>query len=84
MIHKLLFTHLCIFFALLYQILKNVSIELQKTLPGLAVIGLACIVGGVVSAHGQKIVTSGIVIFTAVFLHNTLGYTLGYLTGLLF
>jgi BASS family bile acid:Na+ symporter len=57
--------------------------EIKKTLPGVAVIGLACIVGGVVSAHGQKIVTSAFIIFAAVFLHNTLGYILGYTTGLL-
>ena len=57
--------------------------EIKKTLPGVAVIGLACIVGGVVSAHGQKIVTSAVIIFAAVFLHNTLGYILGYITGLL-
>ena len=57
--------------------------EIKKTLPGVAVIGLACIVGGVVSAHGQKIVTSSFIIFAAVFLHNTLGYILGYITGLL-
>lgn len=57
--------------------------EIKKTLPGIAVIGLACIVGGVVSAHGQKIVTSAVIIFAAVFLHNTLGYILGYITGLL-
>lgn len=56
--------------------------EVKKTLPGVAVIGLACIVGGVVSAHGQKIVTSGITIFAAVFLHNGVGYILGYTTGL--
>lgn len=57
--------------------------EIKKTLPGVAVIGLACIVGGVVSAHGQKIVTSGVIIFAAVLLHNILGYILGYITGLL-
>ena len=57
--------------------------EIKKTLPGVAVIGLACIVGGVVSAHGQKIVTSAFIIFAAVFLHNTLCYILGYITGLL-
>jgi BASS family bile acid:Na+ symporter len=57
--------------------------EIKKTLPGVAVIGLACIVGGVVSAHGQKIVTSAVIIFAAVFLHNTLGYILGYITGLI-
>ena len=57
--------------------------EVKKILPGGAVIALACIVGGVVSAHGQKIVASGTVIFAAVLLHNTIGYILGYLTGLL-
>jgi BASS family bile acid:Na+ symporter len=57
--------------------------EVKKTLPGVAVIGLACIVGGVVSAHGQKIVTSGITIFAAVLLHNGIGYILGYTTGLI-
>lgn len=56
--------------------------EVKKTLPGVAVIGLACIVGGVVSAHGQKIVQSGIIIFAAVLLHNILGYISGYTTGL--
>lgn len=62
---------------------KNHFAEVKKTLPGIAVIGLACIVGGVVSTHGQKIITSGIVIFAAVLLHNTLGYISGYATGLL-
>jgi BASS family bile acid:Na+ symporter len=55
--------------------------EFKKTLPGVAVLGLACIVGGVVAAHGQKIVTSGAVIFAAVFLHNATGYALGFLCG---
>ena len=57
--------------------------EVKKTMPGLAVVGLACIVGGVVSMHGKKIVTSGIVIFAAVFLHNAIGYISGYMIGLL-
>ena len=62
---------------------SNQFLELKKILPGLAVIGLACIVGGVVAAHGRKIVSSGVIIFAAVLLHNTLGYILGYITGLL-
>jgi BASS family bile acid:Na+ symporter len=61
---------------------SNLFTEVKKTLPGVAVLGLACIVGGVVSAHGQKIVTSGIVIFAAVLLHNTFGYISGYIMGL--
>ena len=55
--------------------------EAKKILPGVAVLGLCCIVGGVVSAHGRQVVQSGILIFVAVFCHNTLGYILGYVSG---
>ena len=48
--------------------------ETMKVMPGVAVLGLACIVGGVVSAQGQAIVSSGVLIFVGVFLHNTLGF----------
>ena len=58
-------------------------LEAKKLLPGVAVLGLACIVGGVVSAHGQKFAQSGIMTFVAVFCHNTLGYILGYASGVL-
>ena len=57
--------------------------EAMKVMPGVAVLGLACIVGGVVSAHGGKIVQSGALVFVGVFLHNTLGYVFGYITGVL-
>ncbi len=56
--------------------------EFKKLLPGIAVIALACIVGGVVSAQGSRIAQTGILIFLAVFLHNSLGYILGYAIGL--
>ena len=55
--------------------------ELQKIMPGIAVLGLACVVGGVVSSQGAKFFESGVVIFVAVFLHNGLGYLLGYGAG---
>lgn len=51
-------------------------------MPGLAVLGLACIVGGVTSAHGTKFFESGLLIFLCIFLHNGLGYVLGYVTGI--
>ena len=57
--------------------------EVKKILPGVAVLGLACIVGGVVSAHGGNIVKSGLPIFAAVLAHNMLGYISGYATGVL-
>ena len=58
--------------------------EALKVMPGIAVLGLACIVGGVVSAHGASIVKSGVLIFVGVFLHNSLGYVLGYSVGKIF
>ena len=55
--------------------------DVLKIMPGIAVVGLACIVGGVVSAHGAAMVRSGALIFAGVFLHNSAGYVLGYLAG---
>lgn len=55
--------------------------ELQKIMPGIAVIGLSCVVGGVISSQGANFFRSGVVIFAAVLLHNGLGYFLGYLAG---
>ncbi len=52
-----------------------------QLMPGLSVLGLACIVGGVTSVHGAKFFESGALIFLCIFLHNGLGYVLGYLTG---
>lgn len=53
-----------------------------SVLPGGAVLALACIVGGVVSAQGSQFFTQGLLIFVGVFLHNGLGYILGYLVGM--
>lgn len=55
--------------------------DIQQVMPGISVIGLACIVGGVISSNGSAFFTSGITIFVAIFLHNTLGYLLGYGVG---
>ena len=52
--------------------------ELQQIMPGIAVLGLACVVGGVIASQGSKFFTSGVLIFVAVLLHNGLGYALGY------
>lgn len=55
--------------------------EALAVMPGVAVVGLACIVGGVVSAHGARFMESGLVIFACVALHNGLGYVLGFAVG---
>ncbi len=56
--------------------------EFQKLMPAVAVLGLAFVVGGVVNSQGSSFFTSGLVIFAAVFLHNGLGYLLGYVVGI--
>ena len=60
---------------------KRMFHEIQQMMPGVAVLGLACVVGGVVSSQGDKFFQSGAVIFIAVLLHNGLGYLLGYGAG---
>lgn len=69
-------------FLLNYLFGKNKAFQqVQKVMPGLAVLGLACVVGGVISSQGANFFTSGVVVFVAVLLHNGLGYLLGYAAG---
>ena len=60
---------------------RSVYRQACSVLPGVAVVALACIVGGVVSAQGNQFFTQGVLIFVGVFLHNGLGYALGYVAG---
>ena len=55
--------------------------DVQQVMPAIAVIGLALIVGGVISLQGANFFTAGVVIFLAVLAHNSLGYLLGYTVG---
>lgn len=55
--------------------------SVMGVLPGVAVLALGCIVGAVSGKYGHDFVKSGLVILLAVFLHNGLGYVVGYLVG---
>ena len=55
--------------------------EICKVMPALSVIGLACIVGGVVSHFGSMFIKSGVIIFIAAFCHNFIGYIAGWTIG---
>ncbi len=57
--------------------------EICKIMPGISVIGLACIVGGVVSHFGNTFIKSSVIIFIAAFCHNLLGYIAGRLMGVI-
>lgn len=58
---------------------------LQGLMPGVSVISLACIVGGVISTVHDDLVARGLTLFlwtfAVVFCHNTLGYVLGFIAG---
>lgn len=64
---------------------KNYFPTLQGLMPGLSVICLAGIVGGVISAVHDPLVERGVrlffMTFAVVLCHNTTGYVLGYLAG---
>ena len=67
-----------------YAFRKNDTFpEICKVLPGLSVLGLACIVGGVVSHFGNAFIKSSVVIFIAAFCHNFLGYIAGWTMGVI-
>lgn len=60
----------------------------QSVMPAFSVLGLACIVGGVISAVHDKLLMEGFMFFLSVFVvvlcHNSLGYLTGYTVGRLF
>lgn len=59
--------------------------QTQSVMPGFSVLGLACIVGGVVAAVQDKLMMEGVLFFAMVFIivlcHNGCGYLLGYTVG---
>ena len=67
---------------------KAVFKQIQGCMPGLSVLCLACIVGGVVTTVHDPLVKNGLTLFlltfAMVFCHNTIGYILGYSVGTLF
>lgn len=57
----------------------------KATMPALAVLALACIVGGVMANNRARLGEAGpvfaLAVFAGVFAHNAFGYALGYLVG---
>ncbi len=52
-----------------------------SVVPLISVAAIILIVGAVVAGNQEKIATAGLIIFLAVFLHNTAGLVLGYYAG---
>ena len=58
--------------------------KIRDALPVVSVTAICLIVASVVSHNSGKILSTGLIIFAVVILHNLLGYLLGYLIGVLF
>lgn len=75
----------CLFNWLLSE--KSYFEDVQKLMPGISVICLALIVGGVIYQVHPQLMENGIglllLTLAVVFCHNTLGYLLGYMVGVL-
>jgi len=60
----------------------------QAVMPAFSVLGLACIVGGVIAAVRDKLMVEGLtfflIVFAVVLCHNSLGYLTGYSVGKIF
>ncbi len=58
--------------------------KISDFLPVVSVLAICFIVAAVVSHNSEKILSTGLIIFAVVILHNLLGYLCGYLIGVLF
>ncbi len=60
---------------------ENFTQKVIKILPMISVIGICMIVASVVSHNASKILSTGLIVFTVVILHNVLGYICGFGLG---
>ena len=69
---------------LINKLFGNYTRRISDALPLVSVTAICLIVAAVVSHNSEKILSTGLVIFAVVILHNLLGYLCGYLVGILF
>ena len=58
-----------------------VQVKAVKILPLVSVTAIVMIVAAVVAANSERIMSTGLIVFVVVILHNLLGYALGYCVG---
>ena len=69
---------------LINKLFGNITRRVSDALPAVSVTAICLIVASVVSHNSEKILSTGLIIFAVVVLHNLLGYLFGYLIGVLF
>jgi BASS family bile acid:Na+ symporter len=60
---------------------SNFTQKIIQILPLVSVTGICMIVASVVSHNAAKILSTGLIVFTVVILHNVLGYAFGFTLG---
>ena len=68
---------------LLHKLFEKATERLVKVLPMVSTIAICMIVGAVVSHNAEKILSTGVMVFAVVILHNLLGYACGFVLGAL-
>lgn len=63
------------------KVLGEKSEKLTSILPLISVTSIVLIVGGVVGVNSEKILSTGLILFAVVMLHNCLGLLIGYTIG---
>ena len=69
---------------LINKLFGNITQRVSDALPAVSLTAICLIVASVVSHNSEKILSTGLIIFAVVVLHNLLGYLFGYLIGVLF
>ncbi|WP_242689008.1 bile acid:sodium symporter family protein [Staphylococcus simiae] len=66
------------------NVAKKVARKVSTALPIVSVIAISLILAAVVGGSKSQILTTGLLIFAVVILHNVLGYSIGYLLARVF
>ncbi|WKY46594.1 bile acid:sodium symporter family protein [Eubacteriaceae bacterium ES3] len=66
---------------LIKSLLKERADFVNEFMPAVSALAIACIVGGVIGANSENILSSLGIIVIVIILHNLLGYALGYFVG---
>ena len=67
---------------LVSRIFPKVVAKSISVVPLISVAAILIIVSAVTAANAQNVISSGLIVFLAVFLHNSFGLVLGYLTAM--
>lgn len=66
---------------LCHKFFEKFATKSVRVLPAMSGMTMVLLVGGIVSANAQKLLTTGLIVALAVIVHNIMGYILGYMAA---